>query len=601
MTLSLRARLFLTQALVVTVALGAAILLAAREEHSWLLRRDTDILVRVARTVERELTEDSAWRVLGWPAAARSLGHRVGYRVTLFDATGRVLGDTDNPAARFDSLGALAKSADVMEALRGRTGHRLGPGAVRGESFLSVAVPIPHVPGIAVVRVAESLAEISERNTSLFTLWGISGLLSLAAILAATYWLTARHVARLEGLGRLARRIGQGELHTRAPEWPADEVGSVAAALNAMATQLHARLDALERARDEREQILAHMNDGVLLLDGKDIIVHANLGMATIFELPLTPETGARLDRAVPVPELLLMTRQARTLGHTVERELQLDLHGHERIVHAIVTPLDSAQAMVVVHDLTESERLNRVRRDFVANVSHELRTPLTSIRGYSETLLDGALGDEQHSRRFVQVIHDQTLRLQRLADDLLTLSDLERPELRLSLGHTDVRDIATRLVQGFQDRAARLGLHLTLEAADPQPIVADAQRVEQVLANLIDNALKYTEKGAVAVRVTGTPSVVLCDVADTGAGLSEPDRVRIFERFYRVDKARSRAIGGTGLGLSIVKHIAELHGGTADVHSTLGQGSTFRVTFPRDPHGSERHAASPTGGQEIQ
>ncbi len=596
MSLSLRARLFLTQALVVTIALGAAILYAAREERSWLLRRDSDILLRVAGTVERELSEDPAWQRSGWERAAQSLGRRVGYRVTLFDGTGRVLGDTDSSTAA-PSTPSLAAGPEVRVALRGEVGRSLNGGVAKG-AYLSVAVPVRHAGTVRVVRLAEPLAEIRERNASLFTLWALTGILSLAVTLAATYWLTARHVMRLEGLGRVARAIGRGELATRAAETPADEVGSVASSLNVMASQLQARLDALERARDEREQILAHMNDGVLLLDGADRIVHANLGMATIFNLPLTPETGSHLHKAVPVPELLLMTRQARTLGHTVEREMQLDLQGEERIVHAIVTPLDTAQAMVVVHDLTESERLNRVRRDFVANVSHELRTPLTSIRGYAETLLDGALDEAEHRQRFVGIIHEQTLRLQRLADDLLTLSDLERPELRLSLGPTDVREVVTRLVHGFQERAARQGLDLTLEAPDPQPLVADAQRVEQVIANLIDNALKYTEKGRVRVRLHGTPGSVVCEVADSGAGLSESDQARIFERFYRVDKARSRAIGGTGLGLSIVKHIAELHGGSIDVQSVLGQGSTFRVTLPRDPHAGERsRSLAPTGG----
>lgn len=581
----------------VTSALGAAILLSAREERSWLLRRDSDILVRAASTVERELSEDTAWRAGGWPRAAEALGRRVGYRVTLIDARGIVLGDTDTPPAKLADAHHLAAGSEVKAALRGETGRSLISGNTDDGAYLSVAVPVRHMPDVAVVRLAEPLAEIRERNASLFTLWGITGLLSLAITLVATYWLTARHAMRLEGLGRVARKIGRGELSTRAPQEPADEVGSVAESLNAMASQLQARLDALERARDEREQILAHMNDGVLLLDGGDRVVHANLGMATIFNLPLTPEIGAHLARAVPVPELLLMTRQARTLGRTVEREMQLDLQGEERIVHAIVTPLDSAQAMVVIHDLTESERLNRVRRDFVANVSHELRTPLTSIRGYSETLLDGALEETEHSTRFVQIIHDQTLRLQRLADDLLTLSDLERPELRLSLGQTDARDIAARLVAGFQERATRAGLTLSLEAPEPLPLIADAQRVEQVLANLIDNALKYTEKGHVHVRALGTDATVMCEVEDSGAGLSEHDQARIFERFYRVDKARSRAIGGTGLGLSIVKHIAELHGGSIDVRSVLGQGSTFRVIFPRDPHTGERQRVSATGG----
>jgi two-component system phosphate regulon sensor histidine kinase PhoR len=239
---------------------------------------------------------------------------------------------------------------------------------------------------------------------------------------------------------------------------------------------------------------------------------------------------------------------------------------------------------LLVLHDLTESERLDRVRQDFVANVSHELRTPLTSIRGYAETLLDGGLEDVEHREGFVRIIRDQTERLQALAEDLMSLAELERPGAPLRLQTFDLREPAERQTAAFRDRARRVGLTVELEAPVPLEVTADRARLEQVLANLLDNAVKYTERGGVSVRLGGDATHAWCEVEDTGPGIPDEDQPRIFERFYRVDKARSREQGGTGLGLSIVKHVVGLHGGEVSVSSTPGQGSIFRFEIPRRP-----------------
>src|SRR5207253_296261 len=225
---------------------------------------------------------------------------------------------------------------------------------------------------------------------------------------------------------------------------------------------------------------------------------------------------------------------------------------------------------LLVLHDLTELERLNRVRQDFVANVSHELKTPLTSVRGYAETLLDGGLEDPARREEFVRVIRDQAMRLQDLVEDLLSLAELERPDARIEKTRFDLRQAAAQQVAELQDRAGRAGLTLALEDGPPVFVQADRGRVDQVLANLLDNAIKYTERGPVAVatgvdngagqEVGGGEPRAWCEVRDTGAGISQEHLARIFERFYRVDDARSRERGGTGLGLSIVKHIVALH-----------------------------------------
>jgi two-component system phosphate regulon sensor histidine kinase PhoR len=236
---------------------------------------------------------------------------------------------------------------------------------------------------------------------------------------------------------------------------------------------------------------------------------------------------------------------------------------------------------LLVVHDLSESDALQRLRQDLVANVSHELRTPLTSLRGYAETLLEGGLDDVEHREGFVRIIRDQAVSLQALVEDLLSLAEMERPDSALRLETFDLRLLAAEQVAAFRDAAKRADLSLELVPGEPVSVTADRVRLSQAIANLVDNALKYTEHGGVRVVLGVRDAIAWCEVRDTGPGIPSEDLPRVFERFYRVDKARSRAKGGTGLGLSIVKHAVALHDGVVALESLVGQGSTFRFEIP--------------------
>jgi two-component system phosphate regulon sensor histidine kinase PhoR len=361
-----------------------------------------------------------------------------------------------------------------------------------------------------------------------------------------------------------------------------------------MAGELRVRFDALQRERDERELVLAHMSDGVALVDREGRVVHANRSAAAIVGAAVPPPAGTPLSSFARSPELDSIVQEARASAQVIEKDLRL-WAPHQRLVRATATRLpgrDGGGVLLVLHDLTELERLNRVRQDFVANVSHELKTPLTSVRGYAETLLDGGLEDADRREEFVRVIRDQAKRLQDLVEDLLSLAELEREGARIEKTRFDLRQAAERQVADLQDRARRAGLALTIEPGEPAFVLADRGRVDQVLANLLDNALKYTERGAITVALgvdggageaaDGAPEPrVWCEIRDTGPGIAQEHQARIFERFYRVDDARSRERGGTGLGLSIVKHIVALHQGEVAVRSTLGRGSTFRFELP--------------------
>src|ERR1043166_3390594 len=402
-----------------------------------------------------------------------------------------------------------------------------------------------------------------------------------------------RHV-RHEILPHALQRLALGEVveheQHRARRGPAERRGRGARRAGArrpgLQLPLHGAAGGAGRPGQLGELILAHMSDGVALIDGADRVVHVNHRFAELLDAPLRPAPGTPFGAFTRVPELAELARAARTTGRTVERELK-PWTTRTRPARATATSLGGpapSPVLLVLHDLSESEALQRMRQDFVANVSHELRTPLTSLRGYAETLLEGGLDDAEHREAFVRVMRDQAVRLQALVDDLLSLAELERPDVMLRREPLDLRALAAEQMVQVRDAAARAGLALVLEGAEPVPVLADRVRLMQVLANLLDNAVKYTERGQVTVAVGQRDGRAWCEVRDTGPGIPAADLARVFERFYRVDKARSREKGGTGLGLAIVKHAVALHDGTVGVESRVGEGSTFRFEIPATP-----------------
>lgn len=588
MTPSLRVRLFVGHALVVVAALAVLVVMGERAQRAWLLNRDTATLERAARIVAHDVLELPAARDGRWAALADSLGAAAGCRVTLVRRDGRVVGDSDVPSSRLAAMENHASRPEVRAALAGRAGRDVRRSRTLGIPFLYVAAPARSpsgagVPPELVVRLAEPVTVLTALERSRVGPMMLAAAIALLAALALASWIGGRQAARLRALEGVAARLGAGDPQARAPELPPDEVGRVGRALNLMAADLRERLDVLARERDERERILAHMTDGVALIDAAGAVVRMNHSMAAILGVPLPAAPGTPFHEVVRAPELDELVEAARAEGRTCEGEVRL-WSSHPRLVRATATPLETGPRealLLVLHDLSESEKLQRVRQDFVANVSHELRTPLTSLRGYAETLLEGGLDDAEHRERFVTIIRDQAVRLEALLDDLLSLAELERAGARLQLERFDLRELAARQVASFRHRAERAGLALELQPGTPCPITADRARIEQVVANLVDNAIKYTERGGIRVTLGADEAGAWCEVRDTGAGIPPEDLPRIFERFYRVDKARSRAQGGTGLGLSIVKHIVALHDGEVSVSSTVGEGSAFRFTVP--------------------
>ncbi len=589
MMLSLRARLFLLHALVVAAALAIMTTLAIREQRGWLIAHHLEDLERAAARAAAALPVDPAAKPGGIPALADTLGALLGARVTLLDATGRVLGDSEVPRADLAAVENHASRPEVAAALAGRPGRAQRYSHTVGVDLLYVALPLRDTRGLAAIRLAEPLARVAGLEGSLLGLALAAALLALLLSVPLVLWATGRHVTRLAQLELAANRLAAGAPDARAREQPADELGRLGRAINAMAAERRMRLEVLERERDERERILASMSDGVALIGDDGHIARMNRALAELLGQPLPAAPGTPLAAYARAPELDDLLAEARAAGGGRVAELRL-WGPRPRRVRASATPLEgggSGALLLVVHDLSEAEMLARVRQDFVANAAHELRTPLTSLRGYAETLLDGGLEDREHREGFVRIIRDQAVRLEALVADLLSLAELERPGATLRLESFDLREAAARVASALRPRALEAGLLFEVEPGEPLTVRADRARIEQVFANLIDNAIKYTERGRVDVRLGGDAVRAWCEVVDTGPGIPPEDQPRIFERFYRVEKGRSREKGGTGLGLSIVRHIVTLHGGDVKIASEPGVGTTFRFEIPCDPEGT--------------
>ena len=582
--ISLRTRLLLTHAPVVMIAIGCLAVFDLRDERIWAEQRTLEQLLRAARIVQSRVMTDSSAVRGNWPAFAEEMEDLLDCRVTLVAPDGRVLADSRLPEAAGRAESWRSDRPEILEALQGRVGSAVRRSATFGTLHSYVAFPV-RAAGIGVVRLAQPLAMIELFRQQSLRLLGSGAVLTLILSLVLAYFVVGPVARRIDQLEQVTRRIGGGDFVVRASESPEDEIGHLGRAINRMAEERRARTETIQRERDERERILAHMSDGVALVDTAGRVLHCNHSLATLLGAPQPAAPGTSFREFARIPELDDLIRDARSGDVAIEDDLRL-WAPRARLVHATATALgrgSDAAVLLVLRDLSEIEQLDQVRQDFVANVSHEMRTPLTSMRGYAETLLEGGLDDPENREGFVRTIRDQALRLERLLQDLMSIADLERPGSNLHPERFDFREFVQHQVSVFENRARRAGLTLDMMSSGPaEPVQADRMRIEQVMANLLDNAIKYTERGGIRVSVGGDERVVWCEVADTGSGVPLEDLPRVFERFYRVDKARTRQKGGTGLGLSIVKAIVELHGGETTVRSEPGAGSVFRFEIPR-------------------
>jgi two-component system, OmpR family, phosphate regulon sensor histidine kinase PhoR len=491
-------------------------------------------------------------------------------RATVIDASGKVLADSQADAETMENHAARP---EFISALRGQIGSSTRESRTIGIPFLYVAAPVPG----GAVRMAYPLATVQQTTgrvrRSLITA-SITALL-VAMVLAAIIAQLVAH--RLRRIVAFAERVAAGDLSARLSENSTDEIATVASALDVTVRRMEESFAAVETSRKQLESLLDSMQEAVIAVSDTGKVLWVNGQMKKLFG---GVRVGSHVVETVRDPSFLAALDDA-THRRTIAVARATSLRPG-RMFQITAAPMPPAGAVAVLHDLTELERVEKTRRDFIANVSHELRTPLTSVQGYAETLLDSRAADDQNTREFLEIIVKNAARMSRLTEDLLVLARVESGEQRFDLRTVNPADLLNEVSKTFATVAQEAGMQLEIQESVSQPVLADAEALHQVLSNLIRNAINYArEGGRIVIGAVSKDGEVEFYVQDFGPGIASEHLSRLFERFYRVDKARSRESGGTGLGLAIVKHIVLAHGGQVRAVSQLGHGATFYFSIP--------------------
>ncbi len=505
------------------------------------------------------------------PDIAAQEGQAAGARATIIDATGRVLADSEvQPSAMENHL----QRPEFQAALAGRVGTDERISKSLSIPFIYAAAPISG----GAVRLAYPLTDLAESSRRVHrALLSGSGIALVATLLLAAVaaQLTSN---RLHRIVDFADRIAAGDLTARIASGSVDEIGQVATALDKTARKLESSFLALQTSQRQLETLLNSMQDAVIAVDADARVQWANKGMDRL--APHHPRLNAPVVETIRDPQFLAAVRAA-IESHKVASARANSIVPN-RSFDVTAAPMPGGGAVAVLRDLTETERVEKTRRNFIANVSHELRTPLTSIQGYTETLLDTST-ENGHVREFLEIIRKNAARMGRLTEDLLTLARVESGETRFSFHPVTPAELLEDALESFREIARGHGIELVSESVPNTMVDADREAIHQVFSNLIDNALKYGGSGGrVALGACETEKGVEFYVRDFGPGIPSEHLPRLFERFYRVDKARSRESGGTGLGLAIAKHIVLAHGGAIRAESELNHGSNFFFTLRR-------------------
>ena len=589
-------RIYATYLVIVVLCTAAVGFYAVRSVRDFYLdHTESELQARAALIQEQVTTAIPADSPQQLEQLVRRLGQASGTRITLIAADrpgaarGQVLADSDSDPATMVNHG---DREEFQIALQGRPGRAIHYSDTLRQNMMYVAVPVIEDGRVStVIRAAVSLRRVNDALASLYG--SIAGSAVIVAVIAALIgWYVSRGISRQMAYIKVgAQRLAAGDFTQKLYVPRVEEFASVAESINQMAEELDDKLRRLTHERNEREAVLTSMVEGVLAVDTDERVIALNAAAASLLDTDPASAEGKTIQEVVRNPDLQHVVAQ--TLGghRPVEADIVMRVGAEERNLQANGTLLhgdddsDVVGAVVVLNDVTRLKRLEAVRRDFVANVSHELKTPVTSIKGFAETLEDGALDDPAAAHRFVRIISGQADRLNSIIEDLLALSTLEQSgdSPLLQLEEADLCDVVAVALEVCGPKAEAKSIDLREDCRGRLLARVSPPLLEQAVVNLIDNAVKYSAEGStVVVSLEERGDEVVVSVTDEGQGIAREHLPRLFERFYRVDKARSRDLGGTGLGLAIVKHVAQIHGGRVSVDSVIGRGSTFRIHLPR-------------------
>jgi two-component system, OmpR family, phosphate regulon sensor histidine kinase PhoR len=575
---------------IILAALGLATLYASRTVHDFYLGQEEHSLLLAAEVVRPEVAGALETKA---PAdidiLCKQLGQAVSsqMRLTIIALSGKVLGDSvEDPA----SMENHSNRPEVIDALNRGFGRSIRSSPTLGLTMMYVAVPVKRGDqATAVVRFAVPITAVEQtlRATYAHIAW-VGGVVAIGAAVLGLL-MSRRITSPIVQMKRTAQLFAAGQLNSRIPAGGAPELAELARALNEMAAQLQDRIMAITRQRNESQTLLSSLSEGVLAVDSQGRIVSLNKAAAHLLNIDPVSIQGRNVEEVIRNVDLQQVVRDILSSGRPGEGDVSLlDDGGRFFHVHGarLVDPESHRSgAVIVLSDQTTIHQLDNVRKDFVANVSHELKTPVTSIQGFVEALLDGGIEDPAQVQRYLGIIARHSERLSAIIDDLLALSRLEDTNERraISFEKTALRPVLEAAIEMAAVRAERKRMTVSLSCDESVEAKVNAPLLEQAVLNLLDNAVKYSDEGTtVEVIVAEQETETAIHIRDYGCGIPAEHLPHIFQRFYVVDKSRSRKLGGTGLGLAIVKHIALVHQGRVTVDSTPGKGSTFTLSLPR-------------------
>ncbi len=517
---------------------------------------------------------------------AKKSGMQALTRLTVILPSGRVVGDSHRDPAHMDNH---ADRPEFLDALKVNRGASLRHSITLKKDFMYVAVPMEKGSGtIAVVRASIPTSAIDSALKSIQFKVLLAGLM-IALFAAIVSLLVSRRITRpMEQIKHWAETIAGGYFLPKPSVRSSEEVEGLCESLSRMADDLRLRIEQASRQRNEMKAVFSSMIEGVIALDMEGHILDMNQAAAGILKCDPAAARGRGIREVVRNTALHKFVEETLLARDSIERDIPINTDGEGLVNgHGTILREEGGQqigALVVLNDVTRLRRLENIRRDFVSNVSHEIKTPITAIKGFVETLRDGAVNNPEDAARFLGIIEKHVDRLEAIIEDLLNLSKIEQESEKegILLVESRINDILQNALQVCHVAVADKDIKIETSCADSIEAKVDPTLLEQAIVNLLDNAVKYSDDGGtIRLQAANEKDFTVISVQDHGCGIAQKHLPRLFERFYRVDKARSRQLGGTGLGLAIVKHIVQAHGGDITVESTLGKGSTFSIRLP--------------------
>jgi two-component system phosphate regulon sensor histidine kinase PhoR len=555
--------------------------------HFFLEQTATDLKARAALLDKQIKVLLSPLRGETIDAICKEAGRLSATRITVILPDGTVIGDSRETPRLMDNH---ANRPEIATALAGQTGSSLRFSKTLMQEMLYVAVPIKDRQGIvAVLRTSLPATAVETEIRSIQLKIALGGCI-IALLAAGISWVISRRISRpIEQMKKSAEQFAGGDLNHRLTSPATEEMAGLADAMNQMAAQLDYRIETISRQRNQLETVLASMLEGVIAIDSDERIVSINRSAAQLFESDPGSCQGKSIEEVIRSPAMQQFIRRSLRSKSTSEEDITV-FQNEERVIDVKGSPLQDTNqhqigALIVFHDVTQLRRLENMRRDFVANVSHEIKTPLTAIKGFVETLQQGKVDKAEENDRFLRIIQKHVDRLNSIIEDLMALSRIEQEDEQKTINfqHSKIEAVFQAAIQLCRPKAEEKGIRIDLEFEEDTAAIFDPTLIEQAVVNLLDNALKYSEpQSTILLKSHQQNSDLIISVQDYGIGIAQKHLPRLFERFYRVDKARSRNMGGTGLGLAIVKHIAQAHDGHVAVESKLGEGSRFSIHLPQ-------------------